>query len=97
MELNNLDGAEDIERRLRELAERMATGERIEAELRGRRVTVERLNDDSFRVRSDVMDVRREDIIVLPSREEREVRWAIPKRNRRWGKPFYIYFATTER
>jgi len=117
MESNNLDRAEDTERKLRELSERpkdwiediekklqkltesttRTNAKKVKVGVRGKKIIVEQLDGISFRVRSDVIDVRRGDIIVLPSGEEREVIMAIADPNRRFGEPFYIYFTTTER
>ena len=97
MESNDFDYVEDIEKKLKELTEKITKGEDIEVRIRGRRVIVERLHDNSFRVPNDVIDVRPGDPIVLPSGEERQVTWAITDLNRKFGEPFYIYFRTTER
>ena len=57
---------------------------------RAREVPVERLGDESFRVKNKDIDARPGNIIVLPSGERREIRWALPDRNR--FDEFWIYF-----
>ncbi|MCD6318203.1 hypothetical protein J7M02_03970 [Candidatus Aerophobetes bacterium] len=93
MESNNFDRAQDTERKLRELSEKIwrTKAEKIKVQIRNRReVPVERLGDESFRVKNKDIDARSGNIIVLPSGERREIRWALPDRNR--FDEFWIYF-----
>jgi len=89
---------EGIEKQLEEKSEELnekrwrTQAEKIKVQIRDRReLPVERLGDESFRVRSKDIDARSEDIIILPSGEKREITWAIPE-SHEFGSQFWIYF-----
>lgn len=88
------DYIEDIEKKLQKLTENVTrtNAKKVKAEARCRGIIIERLDDISFRVRNDVIDIRPGDRIVLPTGEEKEIIKAITDRNRRFGESFYIYF-----
>ena len=92
MESDNFDYVEDIEKKLKELNEETwKKAEKIKAQIRDRRgLPVERLTDESFRVRNKDIDARPGNIIILSSGEKREIKWAIPERDR--FDEFWIYF-----
>ena len=92
MESDNFDYVEDIEKKLKELNEETwEKAEKIKAQIRDRRgLPVERLTDESFRVRNKDIDARPGNIIILSSGEKREIKWAIPERDR--FDEFWIYF-----
>lgn len=95
MKSNDFDYVEDIERKLRELAEKMTKGKKIEIKVRDKKVTVEQLNRVSFRIRNDVMDIRKGEEIVLPSGEKRKVGGTF-REGDRFDK-FWIYFRIIQR